>query len=405
MINYNKKFDPTGPCLVLAPHLEYPLRNGGDILIDKKWSEFSKYVQFVDIIGKNTITRYRKAKLEERRPYDNISISQYSAAIRTVLLQSHYLLEKFMTLSFIKTAHPYLQNPKYKTVIFSFIWSASILDSMPKIDNILYCIETHNDEIKWFDDLRKTSVNPLVKLTAYFSRKWLRSFLHKHEADFLYLHVSKADQSGYLKYFPYHSNHIVPIGADTDFRDFSHITNVVFLDKIRLIFVGSLGARMNLDAINVFRTEYYSLLKKELNGNLEVFIVGSNPSRNVIKICSIMGWKLYPNVSDSELMNLYNLSMFSILPFHYVNGGKLKILKSLANGVPYLATDEILDQVDEVLYPCLISTDPKEWLTHISNVQRKGITRDDRIALMKYAKKYSWSTVAYKMYQLLSQGS
>jgi len=30
--------DPTGPCPVLAPHLEYPTRNGADILIDRKWN-------------------------------------------------------------------------------------------------------------------------------------------------------------------------------------------------------------------------------------------------------------------------------------------------------------------------------------------------------------------------------
>ena len=62
----SNNFDPTSPCLVLAPHLEYPLRNGGDILIDKKWSRLSEYVRFVDIIGKNTITRYENGSLARR---------------------------------------------------------------------------------------------------------------------------------------------------------------------------------------------------------------------------------------------------------------------------------------------------------------------------------------------------
>ncbi|MCC6503780.1 MAG: hypothetical protein IT362_11695, partial [Deltaproteobacteria bacterium] len=51
-----KNLDRGRPSLVIAPHLEYPTRNGGDLLIDRRWAEFSRYVPFVDIVGKCTVT-------------------------------------------------------------------------------------------------------------------------------------------------------------------------------------------------------------------------------------------------------------------------------------------------------------------------------------------------------------
>src|SRR5918992_2635495 len=93
---HNKRsgsFDPTSPCLVLAPHLEYPVRNGGDILIDKKWSRLSEYVPYVDIIGKDTITRYESGRLVKSVHYTNTHVSRALAAFNTLAKRSHYLLE------------------------------------------------------------------------------------------------------------------------------------------------------------------------------------------------------------------------------------------------------------------------------------------------------------------------
>src|SRR4028119_1209634 len=131
---------------------------------------------------------------------------------------------------------------------------------------------------------------------------------------------------------------------------------------VRFLFVGSLGVNINLDAIEFFKKDFYPLLKAEVGGDLEVLVVGSNPSAKVSRLCKDMGWMLHPDVSDEELTRLYRTATFSILPFRYATGSKLKLLQSLANGVPYLATHVLRDQVEEVMYPCLISSEPEEWL-------------------------------------------
>jgi hypothetical protein len=401
-VKRSSSFDPTSPCLVLAPHLEYPVRAGGDILIDKKWSRLSEYVPFVDIIGKDTITRYENGRLVERVHFANIYVSKTLAAFNTLTKRSHYLLEKHLTPRFAEQAHLYLARPEYKTVVCSFIWTAAVVTQVPEIEGRVYCVETHNDEIEWFEHLRRSSTNPLAKLTAYFSERWARTFLNRRGSDFVFFYLSRADQEGYSKRFPGLRGYIVPIGVDEVSCKLPWQEDLTPSGKVRLLFVGLLSAKINLDAIEFFKEDFYPLLKTELGGDLEILVVESNPSDKVSRLCRDTGWTLYPDVSDEELRRLYRTSTFSILPFRYTTGSKLKLLHSLANGVPYLATLALRGQVEKVMYPCLISSDPEEWLHHIQEVRIKRITNDDRTALMDHARKYSWASVARQTFQLLS---
>ena len=399
------KCDPKSPCLVLAPHLEYPLRNGADILIDRKWSQFSKYVPFVDIVGKNSVNRYENGQLVDRKLYENVDVSKKVAALKSIFNQSHYLFERFITNSVIRTVEAYLWKPEYQTVVFSFIYTAAILKRTIENDKKLYLIETHNDELRWFSQFMKKSLNPGVLLTAFFSKRWLTRFLREHEHNFLYIHVSKTDRDGYLRVAPFHRSIVIPVGVEKENLDVRCLEEVGLFEKVRLLFVGSLSGETNFEALKFFGGKFFPILKENFGNGLEILIVGSKPSAAVKRLCGRMGWRLLGNVSDQELRYLYSICMFSILPFQYTTGGKLKLLKSLANGVPYLATPVLGDQIEKVSYLCLISGDPKEWLTHIGTIQKRGVTESERMALIDYAKEYSWSSMAYNMFQLLSYGS
>lgn len=396
-----EKFDPGSPCLVFAPHLEYPLRNGADILINRKWSQFSKYVPFVDIIGKNSVNRYENGKLVDRKLYKNVNVSKKVAALKSILNQSHYLFERFITKSVTDTAKAYLLNPEYQTVVFSFIYTAAILNRALESKDKLYLIETHNDELRWFSHFIKRSLNPGVLLTAFFSKRWLIRFLREHEHDFLFVHVSKADKDGYLRLVPFHRSIVIPVGVEEENVEVCCLEGFPLFEKIRLLFVGSLSVETNYEALKFFGDKYFPILKENFENDLEILIAGSSPSAKVRSLCRSKGWKIFPDVSDQKLRYLYSISMFSILPFQFATGCKLKLLTSLSNGVPYLATLALGDQIEKVLYPCLVSGDPKEWLSHIDNIQKMGITESEKVTLIDYAKKFSWASVAHIMYRSL----
>ncbi len=403
MVRSNRRFDSTAPCLVVAPHLEYPVRNGADILIDRKYAHFSKHVPFVDIIGRRAVVRYVEGRPVRETPYANSEVSKYKAAFLTLHRRSHYLLEKFVTPNFLEVAGQYLSNPDYKTVVFSHVWAASAVTESYEAGDRLYCIETHNDEFRWYKNIRRSSANPLAKLTAHWSERWATSFVETHASDFVFLHVSAVDHGGFLSRFPDHEGYVVPIGVEEVPEAPSRQETPVAYRNLQLMFVGSLSVKINYDALEVFRKSFYPQLNEEFGNELEVLVVGSNPSRKVTKLCKNMGWTLYPNVTDQRLAELYETVTFSILPFSYTTGSKLKLLDSLARGVPYLATESLRDQVEKVTYPCLISNDPKEWAERLREVKEGKVNSDARATLKGQARKYSWEAVARRTFELLGQ--
>jgi len=393
-----KNLDRGRPCLVIAPHLEYPTRNGGDLLIDRRWAEFSRYVPFVDIVGKCTVTRYSGGRLVSQDAFSNEWRSKRAAAARTVLRRSHYLLEKYLGGAFRARCVELLNDGSYGTVVFSLISTASLYDELPVKPGRLYCIETQNDEIKWFRDLGREAGNPVARFAASLSEKWLKSFLRRHEDTFLYIHVTEADLRGYLELSPRQQGLVAPVGVDMEKDAICHQCPS---DKVRLIFAGSLGVRMNCDALNVFGTEFYPALKAGLGDGLEVRVVGSRPGAEVKALCSRFGWELFPDVTDEKLMELYASSTFSILPFHYVTGGKLKLLKSLSLGVPFLSTLEMREQINGLVHPCLLSNDPGEWLARALEVRDNGIGKETRASLADYARQYSWTSIVAGMVEVM----
>lgn len=386
----NFKFDRAQPCLVIAPHLLYPTRNGGDILIDRRWAEFSRFVPYVDIIGNCTVTRYIDGRMKAQRKFDNSSVSKREATVRTILGRSHYLLEKYLSDEFKTVSLKYLRDQEYSTIVFSLISTASLYESLPKVAGRLYCVETQNDEIKWFENLMASSRNPAAKLAAFFSKRWLKSFLIKYSDAFLYVHVSVADREGYLQLLPHHRSIVAPVGVDIE--NIKHHWGPD--EKVRLVFIGSLSVRMNLDALGVFRDEFWPAMRDSFGDTVEVVVAGSNPSSGVKALCNESGFKLYPDVTNEKLQELFSSATFSILPFHYVTGGKLKLLKSLSYGVPFLSTLEMADQIDKLLFPCLTSNTPMEWVSRVAEVMKDGIGANAREELVEYSRRFSWHKIA-----------
>ncbi len=396
-------FDPSGPCLVLAPHLDYPVRNGADITVDRMWPAFSRFVPLVDIVGKNTIRRYVDGVLVDDAFYDNRHIGRSVAGLRCLMNRSHYLLEKNLTSEFRAAAHEHLAKPEYRTIIMSYISTAAVLGA-GRFDGRLLCVETHNDELELFNHLAAASRSPLTKMVVSTSVAWLTSLLSSNEArNLLFLHVCEADRRGYLKIAPDHMSRIMPIGVDEHLADINQYPAHTIIEAIHLMFVGSLSVKQNLDALRWFGTRFYPLLRRSIGESLEVSVVGSNPTREVITLCQSFGWTLRHDVSDRELANLYRSSTFSLLPFPYTSGVKLKLLETLAAGIPCLSSKVVADEIGSLPYPCLVSDSPLEWVDHVQHVRRAGIRRDERLSLAEYTRDRSWDSVAATLFRALAE--
>lgn len=402
MIN---NFSPTSPWLVLAPHLRYPLRNGGDILMENLALSISSFVPHVILVAANVVRKYVDGELIEERGFSNEHRSKRLASIETLILNGHYLQKKFNTKRYVFEATQYLEDSNYKSVLFSYISTSDILRHVTINFSQFYMICPQNDEFKWFEDIRKSTTNTLVRFVAKQSISWLNRWFKRFQHEFLLLHVTTADKVGIDRYFPDHHSLPISIGADSNDLNKSVVPKRES-SVIKLVFLGSLGSQMNFDALVHFSTAFYSTLLLVFGNDLSICIIGSNPTLQVQQLCQKLDWQLYPDVDDETLTQHLQEADFSIMPFAYATGAKLKLLKTLAYGLPFLATTAMSSQLDDLPTLCLLSDDPQEWAIHLQTVMdRGGVPFEARKEIQGYARQFSWDTIATKLYSSLQQFS
>lgn len=391
--------DLESPWLILAPHLLYPTRNGGDISVDRLAKSLSLFASYVDLIATDRICRFKDGKLESETFYTNRHRSKARAALQTIWFNDHYFKQKFNTTSFLNRSKVCLSNTAYKNIFFSYLSTASLVEySLQQQPNRLHLVFTQNDEFRWFINIQQRTNNPLIGFTALLSRKWLHKLLRKHENNLLLLHVSDEDEAGFRAYYPNHLGVRMSIGVDEQ-HSLPAVTAVKDSSEgVRLIFVGSLSMKMNVDGLVNFSTTYFPKLRQALPFMVEVVVVGSNPTEEVVSLCQQMGWKLHQNVTDEQLQNLFVNADFSLMPFTYTNGAKLKLLNSLAHGVPFLGTENAGQQLTELPQNCLANNEPQAWVDHIMAVRSRGdFIETDRASLVEFASQYSWDTVTKQL--------
>lgn len=374
--------------ILLAPHLEYPPRNGGDIYIERLGCHLSAHRGSVFILGVNTLTRYEMGANISQNYFSNNLRTKPWAAIRTSAFKSHYLIEKFLTNTYRQKARELvLENPE-AVIIYSLILSASLeLTTKPAI------IITQNDEITWFQNQFRFSNNPLQKLTARISENWTKKFLQKHTKDFVYAHITESDYQSYKHWIPEHDGFVVPAGVYI-----TKLSNDMPWDGIvRLLFVGSLSVKTNYDALAYFQNRFWPVLKDEFKDKIEMTVLGSKPSAGVRQLCQREHWQLLPDASEEELQTQYGRATFAILPFLYTTGAKLKLLNALAAGLPVLATTNMKILPRQGFAPNLYSDEPQEWRSHLKKFMQQGISPELRTDCQAYVARYSWENIAAYM--------
>lgn len=381
--------------LVIAPHLKYPLRNGADIAVDRKWKYISIHSNEILIYGCNEIVEYSHGLMVSKSKFENKLNGNFYSAIKAIIFQTNYLVEKFNTRKFTNKVNDILKKEDFDLVVFSFISSTKNIN-FKKIKKIL--IETHNNEFQWYDNISKNTFNPFIKILSKISKNWINNFFIKNKcADNIILSsVSKADFDFYLKITSF-KNIYIPAGTDVVSNlDFSSINK----NPYQLIFFGSLSVRMNLDALYGFEV-FYRRLVDRLGNQVTLVVAGSNPSKAVIELCNRNGWKLHQNIPDDEMDSLISSSLFSVMPFDYGAGMKLKYLKSLSLGVPCLSFGASVNPEIPLIYPSLVSNDSEEWINRIETVIDSSMGKEVRKKIVQSIIDYSWDKIALDTLQIL----
>ena len=385
---------PIKSLLILAPHLEFPLENGADILVGNRIDGFLKTFENVTIIGNGFVSTYFKSRNIKTGRFKNSFLTKNMSALKTIFTNKSYLYNKFLTSRFLRRIQKDdIVNIHYDVVYYSFIHTADAC--YPFFKGVkLQIIETHNDDIVWYYNLLKNSNNLLSKLVSYKSILYTKRFLSNNNKRFIYIALNDHDKSGYLDYIAESNLWLIPGGVKIPEKD-------TFLrsskkNEIRLIFVGSLNVKMNYDALHYFSSVFYMHIINSIKSKVIVNIVGRSPTDKIKRLCDKYNWILSSDVSDSELSTLLYNSDFMILPFPYTTGTKMKLLEAFSHNLPILATKIINNQIDLTKYKDynfgVFSDSADKWIECINSCFKTNNLKD-------IAEEYSCENVNKVLFQ------
>jgi glycosyltransferase involved in cell wall biosynthesis len=382
---------------MLAPHFERPARNGADLTLDGLAHALSHPLPGVTLVGMREVLHLRDGAVVGAETFHNGLRPRAQAVVRTLARRSHYLAERFLTPAFVREARRRLADPTFGVVFHSFLSTAQ-LAALPDRRR-RHLVLTHNDEFAWFEDLARQSRNPLGALAARGSLQWLARFAERHHDDVTLVHLTDADRDGWTHRIGPHRSTVIPIGVTLHGAPAPPRPPGA---PLRLLFVGALGVRTNLDALAHFGERFLPTLRQRFGDALRVDVVGSHPLPDVPALCTRHGWKLHPDAPDDTLDALFADATFSLLPFPYATGAKLKLLTSLAHGVPFLATEAVDAQRAFARPPSLLSDDPTTWADHAGRVRAEGIGPEHRRHLRTLAEAHSWKASATRLLAALA---
>lgn len=387
--------------LLLAPHLCEPPMNGGDVYVCGISRYLSTKSKRLTLVTASEIVHYAYGIRVSSTRYQLFGRRSLPiASLRTLALGSHYLVEAFNTQDFKRLVALLLNTYQYQAILCSYISTAKLAVDILRSTHSLVKIFvlTHNNEFKWYSNFSSKSYPFYTKLVANSSLKWLKRHISDLASRCILVHITASDDMEWRMHIPDHYSIILPPGIALSTSIAPEISPY---EPIRLLFVGSLSSQMNIDCLNYFADYFYPLIHKAFAEQITIHVVGSNPPPIIVRLCRNHGWTLRANLSDEEVDTEFLQATFSLLPFEYSNGAKLKLLKSISYGIPVLATTVAQSTIGSLPLPNLVSDSPASWVDHIHKYYKEGISCADRTRICDFARPYTWESNSRKLIEAL----
>jgi sugar transferase (PEP-CTERM/EpsH1 system associated) len=144
-----------------------------------------------------------------------------------------------------------------------------------------------------------------------------------------------------LDYFsPTFSKH--PSTIDHELSTMSHRPTPIDHRPV-IVFTGAMNYFANVDGVVWFAKEILPLIKKEIP-EIRFYIVGSNPTRQVLSLSSNNGVTVTGYVPDTR--EYLNKATVVVVPLRIARGIQNKILEAMAMGIPVVATPQAFEGID-----------------------------------------------------------
>ncbi len=305
-----------------------------------------------------------------------------------------FTIAKYYSKAMINKINELLEKDTYDVIHFEMFHTGQYVLELEKIFSLEMCLGLQNiDSIIW-KRLADTECNPIKKLVLNWQyRRFLNLEIKLSPLFDKCICVSKEDEERLRKINPFARIDVVPNGVDTGY----FIPKNVKEDENRIVFVGSMDWQPNEDAVIYFCDKVFPLIKKAIP-QVKFYIVGSNPTKQVVKLGNIDG-VIVTGLVDDVRDYIWQSAVF-VVPLRIGGGTRLKILQALAMKKAVVSTSigcEGLGLINgEHL---LISDDPNEFANSVMLLLND---RDLRCKLGENGKKlvedqYDWKAISIKL--------
>jgi len=110
-----------------------------------------------------------------------------------------------------------------------------------------------------------------------------------------------------------------------------------------IVFTGAMDYYANIDGVVWFTKEILPLVKQEIP-EIQFYIVGSNPTKEVLSLASDSSVTVTGYVPDTR--EYLNRATVAVVPLRIARGIQNKILEAMAMGIPVVATPQALEGIE-----------------------------------------------------------
>ena len=172
-----------------------------------------------------------------------------------------------------------------------------------------------------------------------------------------------------------------------------------------MLFVGGFGHLPNPHGVLWFVEQVLPRIRARIP-NARFIIAGSNPPEDVRALAS-EAISVRPNVSESELRELYRAARVAVVPLRYGAGVKLKVVEALREGVPLVTTSVGAQGLPGLEDVAAICDEPQDFADAACMLLTDGLTWAERSAAqVEYAAaRFSEAAFRDSLLQALAQSA
>lgn len=255
-----------------------------------------------------------------------------------------------------KSIKMYFERNKYDYIILDFTHSCNYVNYIKNLDKSVKVALIEQD-VSFLSYKRKfyNETNLIKKVFRFIEFKRLYYFENKIIKKFDKVFTLNEKD---LKLLSYRDNVrcLTPYYKKYEFIPKIHNT-------FNIMFWGAMSRKENEDAIEYFMNSIWPYVNKE---NVKFYIIGSNPTEKIKSYKSnsviVTGFVQNPN-EYFEMMDI------SVVPLRYGAGIKIKVLESMAAGIPVVMTSVGAEGINiKNKEGCFISDNPLEFAGFINNI-------------------------------------